>query len=67
MTMTKKERAAEAVRRLKEIYPDAVCSLTYSGERPYELVISTRTFGAVQDARCKYCKQQRICLQKSVA
>lgn len=51
MTMTKKERAAEAVRRLKEIYPDAVCSLTYSGERPYELVISTRLSAQCTDAR----------------
>ena len=38
--MTKKERAAEAVRLLEECYPDAVCSLEY--EKPYELLISVR-------------------------
>ncbi len=49
--MTKKERAAEAVRRLKDIYPDAVCSLTYNGDKPYELVISTRLSAQCTDAR----------------
>lgn len=49
--MTKKERAAEAVRRLKEIYPDAVCSLKYNRDKPYELVISTRLSAQCTDAR----------------
>ena len=60
MTMTKKERAAEAVRRLKEIYPDAVCSLTYSGEKPYELVISTRLSAQCTDARVN-CDKGFVC------
>lgn len=41
--MTKKERAALAEEKLRELYPDAVCSLVY--ERPYELLISTRQIG----------------------
>lgn len=49
--MTKKERAALAVARLKECYPEAVCSLEYSGERPYELLISTRLSAQCTDAR----------------
>lgn len=47
--MTKKERALEAVRRLTEKYPDAVCSLEY--EKPYELLISTRLSAQCTDAR----------------
>lgn len=47
--MTKKERALEAVGRLTEKYPDAVCSLVY--EKPYELLISTRLSAQCTDAR----------------
>lgn len=48
-TMKKTERAAQAVALLKELYPDAVCSLTY--EKPYELLISTRLSAQCTDAR----------------
>lgn len=47
--MTKKEKALIAIERLKEKYPDAVCSLVY--ERPYELLISTRLSAQCTDAR----------------
>lgn len=47
--MRKKERALLAVERLKERYPDAVCSLEY--EKPYELLISTRLSAQCTDAR----------------
>lgn len=47
--MTKQERALEAIRRLEERYPDAICSLVY--ERPYELLISTRLAAQCTDAR----------------
>ncbi|MDD2956204.1 MAG: endonuclease III [Oscillospiraceae bacterium] len=47
--MTKKQRAEEAVRRLKEIYPDALCSLE-SGQ-PHELLISVRLSAQCTDAR----------------
>ncbi len=47
--MTKKQRAAEAVRLLKEAYPEAICSLEY--ERPHELLISVRLAAQCTDAR----------------
>lgn len=47
--MTKQQRALEAIKRLEERYPDAICSLTY--ERPYELLISTRLAAQCTDAR----------------
>ena len=47
--MTKQQRALEAVRILKERYPDAICSLVY--EKPYELMIATRLSAQCTDAR----------------
>ena len=47
--MTKKERALFAVQKLKEKYPDAVCSLQY--QKPYELLIATRLSAQCTDAR----------------
>lgn len=47
--MTKEQRALEAVRRLKERYPDAVCSLKYT--KPYELLIAARLSAQCTDAR----------------
>ena len=47
--MTKKEKAAEAVRLLKEKYPDAKCSLEY--KHPHELLIATRLSAQCTDAR----------------
>lgn len=49
--MTKKERAKLAVEKLKELYPDAVCSLKYNKDKPYELLISTRLSAQCTDAR----------------
>ena len=47
--MTKKERALAAVAGLKELYPDAACSLEY--EHPYQLLIATRLSAQCTDAR----------------
>lgn len=47
--MTKQEIAHEAVRILKERYPDAVCSLVY--DKPYELMIAVRLSAQCTDAR----------------
>ncbi|MDD5953031.1 MAG: endonuclease III [Oscillospiraceae bacterium] len=47
--MTKKQRALAAVNALKEEYPDAACSLTYSN--PLELLIATRLSAQCTDAR----------------
>lgn len=47
--MTRKQRAALAVQALKNEYPDAVCSLTYSD--PLQLLIATRLSAQCTDAR----------------
>ena len=47
--MTKKQRAAAAVAALKELYPEAVCSLT-AGD-PLQLLIATRLSAQCTDAR----------------
>ena len=47
--MTKKERALLAIELLKQVYPEAICSLDY--EKPYELLISTRLAAQCTDAR----------------
>ena len=47
--MRKKEIALTAIERLKERYPDAVCSLTYRD--PLQLFIATRLSAQCTDAR----------------
>jgi endonuclease-3 len=47
--MTKKQRAEECVKILKQVYPDAICSLDY--ENPFELLIATRLSAQCTDAR----------------
>lgn len=47
--MTKKERAIKAVEILKELYPDAICSLTASN--PFELLVAVRLSAQCTDAR----------------
>ena len=47
--MTKKERALLAIELLKQVYPDAICSLDY--EKPHELLISTRLAAQCTDLR----------------
>ena len=47
--MTKKERALKAVEILKELYPEAICSLNASN--PFELLVATRLSAQCTDAR----------------
>ena len=47
--MTKKQRALAAVEALKQEYPDAICSLTYTN--PLQLLIATRLSAQCTDAR----------------
>lgn len=47
--MRKKERAVSAVNLLKELYPEAICSLNYSD--PFQLLIATRLSAQCTDAR----------------
>ena len=49
MPNTKRHTALEAVRLLKERYPDAICSLDYSD--PLQLLIATRLSAQCTDAR----------------
>ncbi len=49
--MTTQERALAAIQKLKELYPDAECSLDYIPEKPYELLISVRLAAQCTDAR----------------
>lgn len=47
--MTKKERAALAVRELEKLYPDIGCTLDY--KKPYELMFAARLAAQCTDAR----------------
>lgn len=47
--MTKKERAARAVEILKELYPEALCSL--NAKNPFELLVAVRLSAQCTDAR----------------
>ena len=47
--MTKKELARLSIDALKELYPDAVCSLV--ADKPYELLMATRLSAQCTDAR----------------
>lgn len=47
--MTKKQRAIAIIERLKEVYPEAVCSLT--ANNPLQLLIATRLSAQCTDAR----------------
>jgi len=49
--MTKKARAVLAIKKLKELYPQADCSLNYNKNKPYELLIATRLSAQCTDAR----------------
>ena len=53
--MTKKQVAEESVRRLKEAYPDAICSL--ESTQPHELLIATRLSAQCTDARVNIVTQ----------
>lgn len=47
--MTKEERAGEAIRRLKEAYPEAGCTLDY--DEAWKLLVSVRLAAQCTDAR----------------
>ena len=49
--MTKKAMAIAAVEELRERYPDAVCSLTYTD--PLQLLIATRLSAQCTDVQIK--------------
>ena len=63
--MTKKERALLAIELLKQVYPDAICSLDY--EKPHELLISTRLAAQCTDARVNIVVQDLFAKYPNVA
>ena len=48
--MTQKQRGAEAVRLLKEVYPEAICALEHGGD-PFKLIVMARLSAQCTDAR----------------
>ncbi len=49
--MKKQEIALQAVKRLAERYPDAICSLDYEKENAFHLLVATRLSAQCTDAR----------------
>lgn len=62
--MTNKQRAAEAIKRLGERYPDAICSLEYTV--PHELLIATRLSAQCTDARVNLVTPALFCRYPTV-
>ena len=56
--MTKKERMIEVVRRLKDVYPEAVCALHYTHD--YELLFATRLSAQCTDARVNIVTERQF-------
>ena len=52
-----KKRAADAVEKLKEVYPDALCALEYKGE-PWRLMVMGRL-----SAQCTDKRVNEVCLE----
>lgn len=48
--MTKKQRGQEAVKLLKDVYPDAFCALEHGGD-PFKLIVMARLSAQCTDAR----------------
>ena len=55
----KRERLAEVVTRLKEIYPDAECALEYQGD-PWKLLIMGRLSAQCTDARVNIVSRELL-------
>lgn len=63
--MTKKQRALEVIRRLKEEYPEAVCTLDY--DDAWKLLVSVRLAAQCTDARVNVVVQGLFKKYPSVA
>ena len=62
--MKKTELAGEIIRRLEQVYPDALCSLTY--EKPHELMIAGRLSAQCTDARVNIVTKELFARYKSI-
>ena len=63
--MTKEERTLEIIRRLKEEYPDAGCTLDY--EEAWKLLVSVRLAAQCTDARVNVVVQELFAKYPNVA
>lgn len=62
--MNKNELIAEIIRRLEQVYPDALCSLTY--EKPHELMIAGRLSAQCTDARVNIVTKELFAKYKTI-
>lgn len=62
--MNKNELTAEIIRRLEQVYPDALCSLTY--EKPHELMIAGRLSAQCTDARVNIVTKELFAKYRSI-
>ena len=62
--MNKNELTAEIIRRLEQVYPDALCSLTY--EKPHELMIAGRLSAQCTDARVNIVTKELFARYQSI-
>ena len=62
--MNKNELTAEIIRRLEQVYPDALCSLTY--KKPHELMIAGRLSAQCTDARVNIVTKELFARYKSI-
>lgn len=56
-----KKRAAEAVERLKKIYPDAICALEWGGTDSWKLLVMGRLSAQCTDARVNIVCRELFC------
>ena len=56
--MTKKQRAAIIIERLREAYPDATCTLEY--DEAWKLLVEVRLAAQCTDAS-EYCRAGSVC------
>lgn len=62
--MRKKERAEKIIERLELVYPDGICSLSYSA--PHELMIAGRLSAQCTDARVNIVTKELFAKYKSI-
>lgn len=62
--MRKKERAEKIIERLEQVYPEGICSLSYSA--PHELMIAGRLSAQCTDARVNIVTKELFAKYKSI-
>ena len=57
--MTKKQRAAIIIERLREAYPDATCTLEY--DEAWKLLVEVRLAAQCTECQSEYCRAGSVC------